>query len=384
MDGKGEHEAVTARRLKVMFAIPALDHAGPDRVIYELLCAVDRTRFEPMLLVTRGDGYYASRLPADVKMCVLGVTGHRLRDRYPVARALRTIWREKPDVVIATLNMIVTLGISSAAFPRRTRLIVRPANDFTADFARLLGNSFVKHRVARQLTLTTLRSADAIVCQSEAMRTDLGNVIRRDAGLHVIGNPVDVDAVMRASRETVTLPGRPALISVGRLAPQKGFDLLLPALAQVRSRFPGLHLTILGDGPDRAALEAQARSLGLADVVTFAGFSAEPLPLVRAADLFVLASRYEGFPNAALEALACGTPVVLTDCPGANSEIVLPGRNGRLAPSIAPDAIATTLATALDEISTYDRTWITGDCRRRYGAQHIVGAYEHLIMEVAA
>jgi glycosyltransferase involved in cell wall biosynthesis len=375
---------VTQRRIKVMFAIPALDHAGPDRVLYELLCAIDRTRFEPVLLVTSGEGYFLARLPADVRVCVLGFTGNRLRDRYPVGRALRTIWREKPDVVLATLNMIVTLGVGSAMFPRRTRLIVRPANDFTADFARLVDQSPVKHRVTRQLTMSSLRSADAIVCQSEAMRSDLGSVIRRDAGLHVIGNPVDVDKVSRAASDTVTLPGRPSLISVGRLAPQKGFDLLLPAIAEVRKRFTGLHLTILGDGPDRSALEEQARALGLEDVVTFAGFSAEPLPLVHAADLFVLSSRYEGFPNAALEALACGTPVVLTNCPGANSEIVLAGRNGRLVPAIEPTAITSTLTAALEELATYDRGWIQDDTRRRYGAQRIVGAYEHLIMEVAA
>jgi len=367
----------------VVFAIPELDRGGPDRVMFELLSRVDRARFAPSVLVSERAGHYLSQLPADVPVNVIAGRS-RLGRRYPVWGSLRSVRGSSPDVVVATQRMILTMGIASVAFPRGTRLIVRQANDVSADFGALVGQSFVKHRLARALALATLRRADAVICQSDAMRDDVRTLLGDEARLHVISNPIDVERAAHRARERVaSIPGRPALISVGRLAPQKGYDLLLPALVRVRERFPDLHLTIYGDGPDRAALMQQAISLGLGTSVTFAGFSPDPLPAVRASDLFVLASRYEGFPNAALEALACGTPVVLTSCPGANSEIVRPGINGRLAADVTPDAIASAVETAITELRSYDGGRIQADCRDRFSAERIVGAYERVIESVA-
>lgn len=368
--------------LSVLFAIPELDRGGPDRVLFEIITTLDRTRFTPSVLVSRSDGDYLSRLGRDLHVEVLG-DDRSFSDRYPVFRALRYIRRTQPDLVLGTQRMILTLGVIAPLLPRRTRLILRQANDVSADFSALIEASPIKHRLARWITLANLRNADAVVCQSRAMQSDLGKLLGSKAKLHVIGNPVDVEAITRAASEaSPILPGSPSLVSVGRLAPQKGYDLLLPALAAIRDKHPGMHLTIIGDGPDRAALEAQRDQLGLADVVTFAGFSKQPIPYVRAADLFVLASRYEGFPNAALEALACGTPVMLTDCPGANSEIVKNGVNGRLARSTDPADVARAIDTAIGELAGYDRERIVTECSSRYASRQIIAEYQQMFATV--
>jgi glycosyltransferase involved in cell wall biosynthesis len=375
---------VSQDRIRVLFAIPEHDRGGPDRVMFELLTKLDRRRFVPSLLVQRRTGWYLSRLSSDIEVDVIE-DDRSLLGRYPVWPALRRIHRAKPDAILATQRMIITLGMASPALPRATKLVVRQANDLSADFAALVATSRLKHRLARELVLRTLRRADAVVCQSEAMRVDLASQLGDRAALHVIGNPVDVAAVASSAREAdFQLRGGPALVSVGRLAPQKGFDLLLPAFARLLVRHPDAHLTVLGDGPDRASLEALAGELGIAASVTFAGFSSSPLPSVRAADLFVLASRYEGFPNAALEALACGTPIVLTDCPGANAEIVVGGMNGRLAASAEPDVLARTLEAAIAELPSYDRARIQADCERRFSSARILEAYERMIASVVA
>lgn len=166
--------------------------------------------------------------------------------------------------------------------------------------------------------------------------------------------------------------------------PQKGYDILLRAVAILREQHPALHVTIYGDGPDRASLAQLRDELKLESHVTFAGFSDHVVAHVKAADLFVLASRYEGFPNAALEALACGTPVVLTDCPGANSELVHAGINGQLAAAVEPTAFATALDRAIRELPAYDRARIQADCRDRYSAERIIGAYEQVFAAVAS
>jgi glycosyltransferase involved in cell wall biosynthesis len=374
---------VADRRIKILFAIPSLDHGGPDRVLFELLRALDRSRFAPSLMVSEPGGYYLARLPPDVPVGVLGGSTAITR-RYPVLRALRFVRRAAPDLVFATLRMNLTLGMVAPAFPRHTRLVLRQAIQASTDFAALIEQAGVKHRISRWIARTSLARADAVICQSEAMRTDLRALVGERDGFHVIGNPIDVDAVREAARAPATLPGRPALISVGRLARLKGYDLLLPAIDRLRASHPGIHLTIIGDGAERAPLEALAGRLGLGGHVTFAGFSAEPLPAVRAADLFVLTSRYEAFPNAALEALACGTPVVLTDCPGANAELVRPGFNGQLARDSTAAGLARTIAAALAERAGYDASRIAADCDARYGAARITAIYEDVFEDVFA
>jgi glycosyltransferase involved in cell wall biosynthesis len=367
--------------ISVLFAIPALDRGGPDRVLFELLSRLDRRRFRPSVMVGAPTGHYLSRLPGDVSVTVLGDSGRR-RDRYPALRALRALWRARPDVVFATLRMQLALGMVAPAFPPRTRLVLRPPTPHSSDFAALIARSPIKHRMSRALALATLRRADAIVCQSRVMYDDYREVLGDERKLRVIGNPIDTASVARIAAREVALPGSPALVSVGRFWPVKGYDILLAALPVVRARHPGLHLTIYGEGPDRPALEAQARSLGIADAVTFAGFNPDPLPSVRAADLFVLASRYEAFPNAALEALACGTPVVLTSCFGANRQIVEPGANGRLAETSTSEDVARALGEAIGELARYDAAHIIADTEARFGAQQIVRAYEDVFASV--
>lgn len=369
--------------IDVLFAIPELDRGGPDRVVFEILCKLDRERFTPSLLVQSPRGHYLERLPHDIRVHVLG-ENRSLRSRYPVFQTVRQIRRTVPDVVFGTQRMILTLGLARPFLPRRTRLVLRPANDLSADFEQLIKQSLVKHRVAREMAIGALRRADALICQSEAMRRDLRSLLGEGSSLHVISNPVDIDTVSKSAGPSLkSLRGSPALVSMGRLMPQKGVDILLPAFARARATSPHAHLTIFGDGPDRDKLIAQARELDLQDAVTFAGFTTEPLASLRAADMFVLASRWEGFPNAALEALACGTPIVLTNCPGANSEIVIPGVNGRLAATVASDAVADALELALAELHTYDRARIQANCRDRYSSQRIVEQYERVLAEVA-
>jgi glycosyltransferase involved in cell wall biosynthesis len=373
---------VTERRIQILFAIPSLDKGGPDRVLFELLRKLDRRRFAPSLMVSEPGGYYLARLPPDIPVGVLG-GATALSRRYPVLRALRFVRRAAPDLVFATLRMNLTLGVVAPAFPRHTRLVLRQAIQASTDFAALIAQAGLKHRVSRWIARTSLRRADAVICQSEAMRADLRALVGDRAGLHVIGNPIDVDAVRDATRAPVILPGRPALVSVARLAYLKGYDLLLPAIDRLRRTHPGIHLTLIGEGGERPRLEALVRRLDLARCVAFPGFSAEPLPAVRAADLFVLPSRYEAFPNAALEALACGTPVVLTDCPGANAQLVRPGFNGRLAREASPGELAAAIAAALDERIRYDRAAISADCAARFGAAQITARYEDVFAEVA-
>ena len=364
----------------VLFAIPALDKGGPDRVFYELLRTIDRTRFAPALVTAESTGHYLSRLPDDVAVHHLGrETG--TASRYPVLPLARLVWRLRPDVVLATLRMGMTAGLARPLFPRGTRLIVRPANYLTSNHRELIRDAPLWHRLSFALNRFALTRADHLICQGEDLAGDLA-AAGIETPTSVIGNPIDVDEVDRLASDSVTLPGSPALLAVGRLTRQKGLDLLVPAFAKLSETWPEAHLTIVGTGPDEAALRRQRDDLGLRERVTFRGFVENPHPLMRAADLYVLPSRYEGFPNVALEALACGTPVVAAACPGV-AGLVLPGVNGWLAPKEDVAGLAQTLLLAVRTRGQLTADVIRDSVRARFATALIAQRYEQAISDCA-
>jgi glycosyltransferase involved in cell wall biosynthesis len=143
------------------------------------------------------------------------------------------------------------------------------------------------------------------------------------------------------ARAALGLDGAPLLLSVGHLVPVKGHDIALQALAQLAPRYPGARLVFVGDGPLRAALQAQAQALGISAQVHFAGAvpNDQLAAWYSAADLLVLASRSEGWANVLLEAMACGTPVVATAV-GGTAEVVGRPEVGRVVPPLDPAALA--------------------------------------------
>lgn len=146
-----------------------------------------------------------------------------------------------------------------------------------------------------------------------------------------------------AERSVAAASTEGSILAMGRLVPQKGFDVLLDAFACLRREAPGWKLVILGDGVERETLQAQACALGVAKHVSLPGVVEDPFPMLAGADIFVLSSRFEGYPNALCEAMACGCAVVATDCPSGPAEIVEDGSNGLL---VAPED-ATALSQAM-------------------------------------
>ena len=142
----------------------------------------------------------------------------------------------------------------------------------------------------------------------------------------------------------------PQLLAVGRLSQEKGFDLLLRAMAEVREQFPEVRLILAGSGREEMALKALSSELGLKAAVRFAGHVDRPYELFPEATLFVLPSRHEGMPNALLEAAAAGLPLVATPASGGVADL-LRGRPGAwLAAEISAEALAATILAALRTI----------------------------------
>ncbi len=260
-----------------------------------------------------------------------GVRWYRLFARWSKLHCLRDeILATRPELVISFIdqtNVEVLLALRGDPVPVIVAERINPAAH-RLRLALLVLRRLVYPRAARVTVLTE---------DSEHWARGLWprwRVVR-------IPNPVPVHEVAPAARS-----GPPYLCAMGRLAPQKGFDLLLEAFARVAEHHPTLELRILGEGPARGALEAQAAELGLAARVRFPGRLVNPFPVVAAAEVFVLSSRYEGFPMALAEAMSLGVAAISFDCPGASREIIRDGIDGVLVP---PDDVAA-LAAAIERL----------------------------------
>jgi glycosyltransferase involved in cell wall biosynthesis len=234
------------------------------------------------------------------------------------------------------------------------------------------------------VTRTVYRFADAIITTSKGVADDLVShfgVPRRH--IRVVHNPVDLQAIAKAAGEPLDpeherLWVHPAIVAAGRLADAKNYPLLIDAFAQLRRTVPA-RLFILGQGEGEAALREQVARLGLADAVVLCGFQSNPWKYIARADVFALSSRYEGFGNVLVEAMACGVPVVATASPGTR-EIVSVGTDGLLVDRHEAHALAAALERVLSDAPFRER--LSRGARasaQRFALTTIAAAYDRVL-----
>jgi glycosyltransferase involved in cell wall biosynthesis len=168
----------------------------------------------------------------------------------------------------------------------------------------------------------------------------------------IIYNPIDTSSILARSAASIDHPWFthsqvPIILGVGRLVPQKDFPTLLHAFAQVRKELPA-HLVLLGEGKKRVEIENIIKRLGLSENVWMPGFFDNPYAFMAKASVLALSSIFEGLPTVILEALACGCPIVSTDCPSGPSEILENGKYGPLVPVGDPSALAEAILATLE------------------------------------
>ena len=320
--------ATPAPRIRVGTVMPTLNAGGSERVLIALTSGLPADAFETRLFVLDNEGNL------DVDLSRIGFvhimdTG-RLRRSVPALwRALRSFNREV--VVTSQVHLNIAVLLLGLLMPG-TKVIVREANMPSACL-----ESGHWPRWYKPLYRLALRGAARVIASSEQMKEEVTALLGAPAEkVAVIYNPVDkkslrdrADAPMRAPG-----PGR-RFVAVGRLVRQKGHDRLIGWMAKMPAED---RLDILGDGPERAVLEARIRALGLGGRVRLLGHVANPAPWTAGADALLMPSRWEGMPNAALEALALGTPVIATSASGAVAEVAARAPDGAV--SIAEDDAA--------------------------------------------
>jgi glycosyltransferase involved in cell wall biosynthesis len=298
----------------------------------------------------------------------------------------RMVRRFDPHVVVSFLKgmtLITDIALSSMG-KTRPRWIAREGNNTFAVIDDELRSKFLR-QVLRRMITHSYRSADCFLANSQHMADGLRADLKLDAKkVRVIHNPIDLANIQALANEPIARdPARPFILNVGRLEYQKAHDLLLKAYA-ASDAAREVDLVILGRGTREAELRQLASELGIADRVTFAGFQQNPWAWLSKARLFVLPSRWEGFPSVVAEALACGAPALVTDCEFGPREVVEHGVSGCVVPPDDEGALRTAMDMLFSDAGMRARFAQNGPLRaRQFGIEEMVSQYTALFLEQA-
>ena len=313
----------------------------------EVAQLLTRAGFAVDLIVTRSGGAWWGSVSPPTRLINLSAW------KAPISLPglVRYIRRERPDAMIATIaQCCVTALVAKWFVGREFRLILRQETVYSA-YYETAGPAMKALMLFMRLLLHT---ADAIWSVSAYVAGDLKRLAPKAAALiHVVENPVVSAELLRRAKQPVAHlwlsdATVPVVLTVGRLKIlEKDHSTLLRAFAIVVKRRP-VRLVVLGDGPDRRRLEALCGKLGIRDLVDFAGFQMNPAAYMAHAQVFVLSSIFDGLPGVLIEALACGTSVVSTDCPGGVREVLEDGKWGRLVQIGDAAALADAICETID------------------------------------
>lgn len=328
--------------------LPAMDPGGVELVFAMLSGAFARRGHRVTFLLGSTTGPNLAYIPKEVAIVDLKAP----RGRTAVFALAAFLRKERPDVLLSALDPPNVVAIAAAKLARvNTRVVVSIRYVLSNRIARA---KTWQDRSLRWVAPWAYRNAAAIIAVSDGVADDLAAVtgIPRERMTRIY-NPAMPDILERA-RQPLDCPefepgAPPVILGVGRLVEDKDFATLVKAFAELRKTVDA-QLVILGEGSLRDDLTSLCQELGVSDRVSLPGFINNPYPYFQRAAVFVLSSACEAFGVVIIEALACGTPVVSTDCPGGPAEILGDGKYGMLVPVGRPDIMATaierTLATA--------------------------------------
>lgn len=337
----------------ILLFLPSLEGGGAERVFAQLANEFAALGYPVHLALARVAGPYLSELSDRVRVVDL-----RAPSVYRSLPALRRHLRaERPGVMLSALdhaNAIAIMARATAGTGTRCVISIRSVRTQAYREDRTLGRW-----ITQQAGRLTYRFADRVIANSHVVASDFAQSLGIPAQrVSIIYNPLDLERIDARSRAGVDHPwaaqrSPPVVLSVGSLTPVKDFATLIRAFAAVRAT-RSARLVILGEGPQRANLASLIQELRLGDDVQLPGFSDNPYAWMRRAAVFVSSSLTEGCPNALMEALACGTPVVSTNGPGGSAELLQAGTWGRLVPVADAAAMSAAIAATLDSPSHPD------------------------------
>lgn len=339
------------RKIKIVYFIPFWHGIMMARWAGNVALNIDKEKYQLLFLGTKVDENFRNEISKNVLIKTL--------DNYHAPTIFfKLVWyfnNEGPDIFISAAPHINIISIMAKIISgAKTKIIFTEHNVFS--FLVLDIQNFYKRFVGRFILPRFMRifypMADAVVCVSRGVAEDLFKIIKNKNNIEVIYNPVFSDNLYDLAKEQVGHPWFldsriPIILAAGRLVKQKDYPTLLLAFKSVIQKKPA-RLVILGEGIERNKLENFSSEIGASNNVAFLGFVENQYKYMKGASVFVLSSAHEGFGNVIVEAMACGTPVISTDCKSGPNEIIKNGKNGILVPVGDCNALADAILMVLN------------------------------------
>lgn len=360
---------------RVLFITPSLVGAGAERVLCNIANNIDKTKFEIIvLIVLKADNRFLNLLSEDIRVIDLASTKQL---KFNVLDILKAVKINNPDsVFVASGHLGLILSPFLFMF-KKYNWLVRETNYVSLN---------VEGRLARLFYRIFYSGFDTIVAQCDDMASDLVESFKVTSDKIVtINNPVDTRFIdsridFNPSSDSYFCANKINLVACGRLTYQKGFDNLIKAFAKIEDKSK-YHLSFIGEGEKNKRdveyeLKALVDELNLQEYVSFLGYKENVYPWLKSADVFILSSRFEGFSNVLLEAIYCGTPVLVNKCPGGVAEVVRADSIGELF-SFEDENFEEKLKLICSK--EYDVKLMKDFVIDNYGLEKIISKYEDLL-----
>lgn len=387
------------KRVKVMLMLWSLHGGGAERMASHLYRHLDLEKFDVcMALMTKQGPYLKSLDPSRIMSpekegSFFGFDHQGNRALFKPLHFLKSILAPfymakmmkdfRPQVVLSFCKgtSIATMAATYLYGRKKLRWIAREGNNTKAVIEDEVPNVFVG-KILQALTYFCYQKTHRLLCISENLGRYLQQELSKDSSDRAtIYNAVDLEFVREKAKEPIEYSTeRGFMVAVGRLDRQKAFDVLLEAYSKSRSS-EKLDLVILGKGPDLEKLQALAKRLGVQNRVHFQGWTDNPWAWISKSKLFVLSSRWEGFGNVVVEAMACSTPVVVTDCDFGPKEIVIHEDSGLVVPVDDIETMAKAIDRVLGDERLYEK--FSSNALKRsqeFSIDKIVSEYQNLFL----
>jgi glycosyltransferase involved in cell wall biosynthesis len=365
----------TPTNTKISIFLPSLSGGGAERAMILVANQLSNDFSVDLIVVNKMFATY--EVEVNPKVNLINLNGTKVS--YSIVKLIRYLRENKPNILISALGTTNIVAILAKLFSRiNFKLIISERSyapiaikDNPSPVYRLLMPSIMK---------ITYPYADEIIAVSQGVADFLISQYRISAKkIKVIYNPVDTDNIFEESNQSFINPffdhtKTPMIISVGRLNPQKDYPTLIRAFALLL-KHKKAKLVILGEGTLLNELTLLTKELKIKDEVFFPGFVKNPFMWMKQAKLFVLSSRYEGMPNVLLQAMACGTKIVSTDCPSGPHEILEGGKWGKLCSMEDPQELSAAMLEALNEDSSVN----IRERANYFSIDKTISAYKELI-----
>lgn len=374
------------RKITVAFFLPSLEPGGTERNVVHLVNTINREKYAVSLVLGMARGDFMQEINSDIP--IINLDTYRSVGLF---FKLITYFRiHQPDIFVSAFPRINVICIVAKIFSKaKTKIIITEHSVFS--LLPIIARNFWRGVFARffmpGLCNWLYPKADAIICVSKGIADDILKTVNRTLKIEVIYNPVITSDIYQLAQEPINHPWFsdvkiPVIIAVGRLVPCKDYPALFRAFDLVlKNRLA--HLVILGKGPEKGRLTDLAEQMGLSGHIVFLGFQKNPYQYMKHASVFVLSSLQEGFGNVIVEAMACGLPVVSTNCPTGPREIIENMKNGILVPVEDEKSMAEAILRILNNVNLAEKFSVEGKKRAEFfSVGKSVGKYEKVFQKL--